>query len=441
MLGAKMSDVIFIGILGTPTEKESAMISPLPVFSYFSAYLAEQGFSSETIYIARDKEYSEFSGIDLNPPIEKILSQEKPKIVAFSPLTPTYNKAVEIANIVKKTLPETITCVGNVHVTAFPQQALKDGFDYVFLNEGFISFPNFVERVMQGEKDIDQIIPEEKLYNLDSIPFANYDTLRPSALGMPIGKIFTSFSCPFRCKFCTNFNFTGAHWREMSTERVAEEIKHQNKSFGVTFFSYGDPVLLPNEESLHRIGKINQLIDEFDIDHFGSFMNCRIDLIARMEVENPQLLDQALRKASVFFVGVETTDDKILSSYRKNLSLETARRGIEALMKRDKMVLASFIIGGLSDTYETIEEIAVFIRETGITYGDVSILTPLPLTDFYKEFEERNLFTTKDWDLFDFRHLVFKHPVFKPSELDKIKEEIKSLFMLGQKERLKRGLE
>lgn len=438
-MDAKMCDVIFISILGTPIEKDSEMIFPPSAFAYFSAYLIERGYSCRTIYIARDEEYSKLSGIELNPPIEEILVEEKPKIVAFSPLTPNYNKAVEIANVVKTILPETVTCVGNIHVTAFPQQALQDGFDYVLLNEGFISFPNFVERIINGEKDIDSIIPQKQIYNLDSIPFANYDTLHPSVLGVTSGMIFTSFSCPFHCKFCPNFNFVGSHYRRMSPERVAAEIKHQNKTLGVTFFTYGDPAFLPNEESFHRLEKINKCIDKLNFD-FGSFLSCRLDIIARLDKENPQLLDQALRKSTMFFLGVESLDDKILSSYKKPISLESAKRGIEALQKRNKMVFPSFIIGSPHDTYETIEKIVAFIKDTGIVYGVINILTPYPLTDFYQEFEEGNIFITKDWDLFDLRHLVFKHPVFKSGEIEKIREEIKSQYLSGEKEHLKADL-
>jgi len=189
---------------------------------------------------------------------------------------------------------------------------------------------------MEGEKEGEPIISEEPLLNLDSIPFANYDSLKPSVLGIQTGSIFTSFSCPFRCKFCANYNFTGAHGRRMSPKRVVEEITHQNKGWGSTFFNYGDSTILPNEASFHKMVEINNLLDKMGLE-LDFFLSCHLDIIARLDRENPQLLDHALRKANIFFVGVENVNNKILFSYNKHLSSDNAKRGIDALLKRGKM--------------------------------------------------------------------------------------------------------
>jgi radical SAM superfamily enzyme YgiQ (UPF0313 family) len=434
-----MSDVIFVNILGTPIEKDSEMIFPSPAFAYFKSYLNKIGYLSKDIFIARDEAYSKLVNIDQFPSIEKILTEEKPKVVAFSPLTPTYNKSVEIVKIVKRILPNTITCIGNTHATAFPKQALKDGFDHVFLNEGFSSFVNFASKVLSGDKILTPIIPEEPMLDLNSVPFAHYDTQKPSVLGLQTGSIFTSFSCPFRCRFCSNFYFTGSHGRRMSPERVVKEIKHQYKCWGFTFFNFGDATILPNETSFYKMEEINNLLDKMKIN-FEFFLSCRLDIIAQLEKEKPELLDSALRKATIFFVGIESINNRILDSYDKRISSENAKRGLEALVKRGKIVFPSFILGGPLDNHDTIEDIISFIRENSIAYGAVNIFTPLPLTPYYNEFENGSQFITNNWDLFDFRHLVFKHPVFQPGELESIRHEIKENYMGGEKEDLKRDL-
>lgn len=59
---------------------------------------------------------------------------------------------------------------------------------------------------------------------------------------------------------------------------------------------------------------------------------------------------------------------------------------------------------------------------TGCKYGyhhlDVSIATPYPGTDFYKEMKNAGRLTTSNWDLFDTRHTVFQPAKMSPDELE-----------------------
>lgn len=197
-----MSDIIFIHIVGTPVEIKAIHISPSIAFSYFTSYMVEMGYTSKSIFVSQNEEYNELVNLKTKTDIDikEIILKEKPKIIAFSPVTPTYNKAVEIVKLVKEVSPETITCIGNIHATAFPQQALKDGFDYVFLRDGFVTFPGFVKKVMNGRRNLDKIIFSEKtIDNLDSIPFIIFEDLTPTGHGVPFGHTFTTFYCPFNC--------------------------------------------------------------------------------------------------------------------------------------------------------------------------------------------------------------------------------------------------
>ena len=427
-----MLDVLFIDILHSlkdknMTEDESALIVPSPSFGYFSTYLKKWGINSNTIYFTKDKETKDAtkSGT-INQDVKKILFQERPKIIAFSPLTHNYKKAVEICREAKEVLPEVTTCIGNVHATAFPQESLKDGFDFVFLNDGFTTFPNFIRNILKGNiPDENIIIPNKYVDNVNTIPFLTIDSdIKPFAGGFHIGLLFSSFSCPYRCKFCSNDLFTGAKWMPMNPERVCQEINYQNENWGFDTFFLADPSLLFNEATVNRLVEINNLTNQLDFN-CQLFISSRLDIIGKLDKENPQLLDQALKNVSILFVGVESINNKILNSYNKEETIDQIKRGIEALNKRDKMFLCSFIIGGPGDTHESIEQMIKFIEENRIYLSVFAIFTPYPLTRYYQEFEKKKIITTKDWDLYDLSHLVFKHPVFKPDELTNIKIELK----------------
>ena len=104
-------------------------------------------------------------------------------------------------------------------------------------------------------------------------------------------------------------------------------------------------------------------------------------------------------------------------------------------------VFASFILGALSDTRETIRRTVKFAKKLsslGASIIQFSILTPYPGTRLFTKLKP--LLITNDWRLFDGTHLVFKHPNFSPEELRK--EFVRAYFSVYMSPRLlfRRGL-
>ncbi|MGB5931132.1 MAG: B12-binding domain-containing radical SAM protein, partial [Cyclobacteriaceae bacterium] len=55
--------------------------------------------------------------------------------------------------------------------------------------------------------------------------------------------------------------------------------------------------------------------------------------------------------------------------------------------------------------------------KNGITTSTYHILTPYPGTNLYKQMENEGRLTTKNWDLFDTRHVVYKTNKLTPEQL------------------------
>ena len=442
-----MSDVLFIDVMQNMAVGEA--VWPNTGFGIIGASIEKEGYSFSTIGIVltEDKVKNLYEGGNLfHTELEKILEEKRPKIVVFSPLTHTYNKVIKLTGIVKQIQPETVVCGGNIHVTAFPDQALKDGFDYVFMKEGFFTFPRFVKEIMKGNKPTIKIIyPEKFIQNLDTLPFISknaWNNLKPAVFGLPFGMISTSFSCLNSCKFCCNRNFAGTKWKMMSANRVIEEIKYQVDQWNFSNFFITDPNNMLNEKSAYRmLNIVNRIKSEGLKIQFSGFM--RLDVLSKLDKKIPHILDKILEMWNLVVVGVESISDDTLKDWRKNLSFNVIKKGFDALVKRDITIGSGFMIGSFHDTRESVKKMISFMRNIAIQpYSfkvSVQILTPYPITDFYNEVEQRGLLLSKDWDLYDEHHLLFKHPAFKPAELEKIRNETNDEFTKNIKERVLRN--
>jgi anaerobic magnesium-protoporphyrin IX monomethyl ester cyclase len=80
------------------------------------------------------------------------------------------------------------------------------------------------------------------------------------------------------------------------------------------------------------------------------------------------------------------------------------------MLKRNGLQIhASYILGGLHDTVETIHETMRFARRLDTNVAQFSILTPYPGTAVYEQVKDRIFKWRSPWSFFDMQHLVFKH--------------------------------
>ena len=120
----------------------------------------------------------------------------------------------------------------------------------------------------------------------------------------------------------------------------------------------------------------------------------------------------------MLFIGFESASDETLKEFNKKLSSSIAFDVVKILKKYKIDIFASFILGALSDTRETIKKTVRFAKKLGASIVQFSILTPYPGTRLFEKL--RSSLLTKDYEKFDGTNLVFKHPNFTPKDLKKL---------------------
>jgi radical SAM superfamily enzyme YgiQ (UPF0313 family) len=72
------------------------------------------------------------------------------------------------------------------------------------------------------------------------------------------------------------------------------------------------------------------------------------------------------------------------------------------------MINGSFVFGLDGDTPDVFERTVDWAVERGITTATFHIATPYPDTGFFSEMEDAGRMLTRDWNLYDTRHVVFE---------------------------------
>lgn len=397
--------------------KLGAVYPPLGV-AYISAALKQAGHRVRIIDMNVEKfDYSHFNFTEYD-------------LVGISTDTPRFPLACNIAEKVKE--QNVALAFGGPHASAEAINILKNGLaDYVITGEGEETFRELAEALENGEKypkvsgllyikeGVVKGLPRKLIKNLDEVPFPDRDELKMDRYnnkfdGKPATSVVTSRGCPFNCEFCSASQFMGLLWRRRSVPNVIEEIKLLVKKYG-----YGSIIFFDDNFTLDpkRVITISEEVMKNDLK-FSWWAFSRAD-----ELLNHEDMVEAMAKSGckMVFIGFESANEAALNEFNKKLKSSIAFDVVRLLRKYKIDVFASFILGALSDTNETIKKTVKFakkIAKLGASIVQFSILTPYPGTRLFEKL--RGVLTTKDYKKYDGAHLVFKHPNFTSQELSKL---------------------
>ena len=118
------------------------------------------------------------------------------------------------------------------------------------------------------------------------------------------------------------------------------------------------------------------------------------------------------------FVGFETLSNVALSGSGKRQNLGYSYR--EVVRRLDSlgiMINGSFVFGLDGDDRDVFRRTVDWAVRVGITTATFHILTPYPGTALFTEMAAQDRIETRDWDLYDTRHVVYRPLYLSPDEL------------------------
>ena len=331
-----------------------------------------------------------FDGAVKSNVLQRIL-QFQPDLLGVSAMTIQALSAYKLLDDVKSVQPNTLTVIGGVHASAFPEEAKKHA-DVVVVGEGETALVDIVSCLI-SKVPIPHVVEGETVGDLDSLPFPAYDLLPMHkylsdkgyvpALSrfnkFPLIRVITSRGCAWRCPFCTNSNRV-VPVRYHSADYIVRLLQFLVQKYSVKSIWFYDDEFLANRK------RIIELIDK--LESSGLTKQVVWACQARATSITPEVA-KAIKGAGcvcVFF-GIESAVPRVLK-YLKcgTVTIKGIEKAISICHNAGLAVFGSFIFGSPSESLQEMKETWDWIlryRHKGLTDVGFGILTPYPNTDVY----------------------------------------------------------
>ena len=278
------------------------------------------------------------------------------------------------------------TVIGGVHPTIFPEEASKYA-DSVVVGEGDEVWSTVLEDFENN--NLQKIYYVEKRPDIYNLPPLRRDLLKAK---YAINTIQTTRGCPNRCKYCAVTHLNGGTYRYRNLDKVIEEILlMKSKHFFIT------------DDNLVGVGK---KAESRAMDFFHRLKGLKKEWAAQACIsiaDQPELLEAAREGgARALLVGIESLNSNTLASYDKAVNIQQdnvdyIKNSIKKIHDQGIAVIGSFIFSPLYDTFESIDRTLDFIIENEIDAIQIFLLTPLPGSALYNEFEKENKLVLTDF--------------------------------------------
>jgi len=342
-----------------------------------------------------------------------------------------FKTSLKVAKVCKETVNPYVL-IGGIHATIMPKETISSDYvDFVIKGEGELTVLELTNMLEKGEKRFEKIeglvfkkdgkIIQNKdrklIEDLDILPFParhlfkHFKYTYPDAMYFPTIPIITSRGCTGQCTYCQTKKISGLRYRFRSADNILDEIEHLIKEYKIKEVHIWDDNFTVNKK---RVLEFCRKFKERNLK-----ISISIPQGLRVDQVNEEVL-KALKDIGVYSIGfgVESGDNGILKTIKKNTNVEQIRKAIGLAKKLKFEVWAFFMIGLPGDTEETIRKTIDFAKELDPDLAKFLILKPFPGSEVYNQLNEKGLILERDYDKYGVYHSpVHKLPTVSPERM------------------------
>lgn len=377
-------------ILPALTEAESPFWRPIK-YSLFPPL----GLATLAAYLSPDDE------IDLQDQhIEKLNLDDKPDLVVIQVYITNAYRAYRIADHYRDKGAYVI--LGGLHVTALPDEAALHA-DSIFLGPAEESFPRFLK---DFRNKTPQKIYRSSIRTLQNMPVVRWDLIKRHKYLVP-NSIVVTRGCPHHCDFCYKDAFYEGG-KSFYTQLVDDALAEIDRLPGRHLYFLDD----------HLLGN-----KKFASELFEGMrgMNRVFQGAATIaSIVDGNLIEKAAEAGlRSVFVGFETFSPENLkmSNKKQNLARDYSE-AVKRLHSLGIMINGSFVFGLDHDNKDVFKRTVDWGVQNAITTSTFHILTPYPGTRLFSDMEQARRITSRNWDLYDTRHVVYRTTNLSTRELE-----------------------
>jgi radical SAM superfamily enzyme YgiQ (UPF0313 family) len=332
--------------------------------------------------------------------VERLTLDDRPDLVIIQVYITNAYRAYRIADHYRAR--GCFVALGGLHVTSLPEEAVRHA-DAVFLGPGEQTFPQFLRDFR--ERRTAAMYSSTSGRTLDRLPPIRRDLIDRRRYLVP-NSIVVTRGCPQHCEFCYKDAFFQGG-KSFYTQRVDAALAEIQRLPGRHLYFLDDHLLGDRRfaralfDGMRGMGRLFQGAATVD-----SILSS--DLIEHAA-------EAGLRS---LFVGFESLSPANLAQSNKRQNLGRDYRAVtERLHQLGIMINGSFVFGMDDDDEDVVGRTVDWALEHGITTATFHIQTPYPGTKLFARMVEQARLVTRDWDLYDTRHVVFKPARLSPEAL------------------------
>lgn len=271
--------------------------------------------------------------------------------------------------------------VGGPYPTSIPQESLDAGANFLILDEGEMTVPQFLDALSRGETH--GIFRSLDKPDVTQSPMPRFDLLQRDAYLLMA--IQFSRGCPFNCEFCDIISLYGRKPRTKEPSQALAELQ--------TLYDLGwrgsvfvvDDNFIGNQRNVKRfLQELIPWMQQHDYP-FTFITEASVNL-----AEDDELL-QLMGEAGFYavFLGIETPDQDSLQVTRK---LQNTRNPlVDACQKINDaglLIYAGFILGFDGERAGAGDRIQAFVEQTSIPQPMLGILQAPPNTALWNRLKQ-----------------------------------------------------
>ena len=332
--------------------------------------------------------------------VEELSLNDNPDLVAIEVYITNAYRSYQIADYYR--LKGCYVILGGIHVTSLPDEAALHA-DSIFIGPAEESFPRFLIDFKKKQAHKKYF---SSIRTIENLPPVRRDLIKRNRYLVP-NSLVVSRGCPHSCSFC-----------------YKESFFEGGKSF------YVQPVDVALAEIERLPGKHLYFLDDhllgnprFAESLFDGMIGMNRVFQGAATVESilkGNLIEKAAKAGlRSLFIGFESFSPENLKQSNKSQNLDKDyRKAIQRLHNLGIMINGSFVFGLDNDNSDVFKRTVDWGIENAITTSTYHILTPYPGTALYKTMEAQGRIISKNWDLYDTRHVVYQSKVLTAGQLE-----------------------
>ena len=371
-----------------------------------AAFIREKGFETQILDAYNN-------GLTPGNSLAKIL-EFSPTHVGITAMTSNISFAGEFAKLVKKAKPDIITIIGGTHITALPEETMRQfpWFDIGVLGEGeetiteILNLPaDLAGAALDNVKGIiyrsgNDVLKKTDsrgfIKNLDLLPYPAWDLLAgfpklyrltpTNFRRLPATSLVTSRGCPYQCTFCDRSVF-GNRYRFFSIDYVIGMINDLRIKYGIREICFYDDTFTVNRS------RLTAFCEYLVKNKIKLSWSC----LGRVDFADEGLL-RLMKKAGCWLIsyGIESASSEILALYRKNTTIDQIINAVTVTKRVGISARGFFIIGGPLETDITIQQLKDLLKRIPLDDIHLSFYTPIPGSELYDISQQYGVFD-RDW--------------------------------------------